>query len=182
MGKLHDKSRRRSGWIVTGVVVLLLSGFLIVFSLVKEDKTESWYTTASVSKDGVLINEIIDNDFGNGRNRGIWRDIPDLSLDDIIDVSTPTANGTVTYLDERSESRLDLGCLSEGTACIRIGDPDILWRGLHRYELTYKLPLEDFTGYAICGRAEDSFCWNAVPERWHMRSPQSEHRSITLTG
>ena len=166
MGKLHDKSRRRSGWIVTGVVVLLLSGFLIVFSLVKEDKTESWYTTASVSKDGVLINEIIDNDFGNGRNRGIWRDIPDLSLDDIIDVSTPTANGTVTYLDERSESRLDLGCLSEGTACIRIGDPDILWRGLHRYELTYKLPLEDFTGYAICGRAEDSFCWNAVPERW----------------
>ena len=166
MGKLHDKSRRRSGWIVTGVVVLLLSGFLIVFSLVKEDKTESWYTTASVSKDGVLINEIIDNDFGNGRNRGIWRDIPDLSLDDIIDVSTPTANGTVTYLDERSESRLNLGCLSEGTACIRIGDPDILWRGLHRYELTYKLPLEDFTGYAICGRAEDSFCWNAVPERW----------------
>ena len=35
-------------------------------------------------------------------------------LDDIIDVSTPTANGTVIYLDERSESRLDLGYLSEG--------------------------------------------------------------------
>jgi hypothetical protein len=166
VGKLHDKKRRRSSWIVTAVITVIIVGILIGFSVTKDDKTESWYTTASVSNDGVLINEIIDNDFGNGRNRGIWRDIPDLSTDGIINVSTPTANDTVTYLDEKSESRLKLGCLSEGTACIRIGDPDILWRGLHRYELTYELPLEDFTGYAICGRPEDSFCWNAVPERW----------------
>ena len=121
---------------MTAVITVIIVGILIGFSVTKDDKTESWYTTASVSNDGVLINEIIDNDFGNGRNRGIWRDIPDLSTDDIINVSTPTANDTVTYLDERSESRLKLGCISEGTACIRIGDPDILWRGLHRYELT----------------------------------------------
>ena len=167
MGKLHDKGRRRTSWIITGVTVVVLGAILIGFTLTKDDKTESWYTTASISKDGVLINEIIDNDFGNGRNRGIWRDIPDLSLDDIIDVSTPTADGTVTYLDERSESRLKLGCLSEGTACIRIGDPDILWRGLHRYELTYKLPLDDFTGTGKCDRGMvEVFCWNAAPERW----------------
>tara|TARA_Y100000746_G_C15344229_1_gene383117 strand:+ start:287 stop:481 length:195 start_codon:yes stop_codon:yes gene_type:complete len=60
VGKLQDKSRRRSGWIVTGIVILFLTGFLIVFSLVKEDKTESWNTTASISKDGVLINEVIE--------------------------------------------------------------------------------------------------------------------------
>ena len=167
MGKLHDKSRRRSGWIATGIVVLILSGLLIVFSVIKEDKTESWYTTAALSDDTVLINEIIDNDFGNGRNRGIWRDIPNLLNSDIEDVSTPTANNTVVYLDERSESRFNLGCKSQGTACIRIGDPDILWRGLHRYELTYKLPLDDFTGTAKCGRGMvEVFCWNAVPERW----------------
>ena len=152
---------------ITGVTVSVLGAILIGFTLTKSDKTEGWYTTASISKDGVLINEVIDNDFGNGRNRGIWRDIPDLSLDDIIDVSTPTADGTVTYLDERSESRFNLGCLSEGTACIRIGDPDILWRGLHRYELTYKLPLDDFIGSGKCGRGMvEVFCWNAVPERW----------------
>ena len=167
MGKLHDKGRRRTSWIITGVTVLVLGAILILFTLTKDDKTESWYTTASLSTDGVLINEIIDNDFGNGRNRGIWRDIPDLSLDDIIDVSTPTANNTVIYLDERSESRLKLGCLSEGTTCIRIGDPDILWRGLHRYELTYKLPLDDFTATGKCGRGMvEAFCWNAAPERW----------------
>ena len=49
----------------------------------------------------------------------------------------------------------------------RIGDPDILWRGLHRYELTYKLPLDDFIGSEKCGRGMvEVFCWNAVPERW----------------
>tara|TARA_Y100000287_G_scaffold105739_1_gene84779 strand:- start:287 stop:2164 length:1878 start_codon:yes stop_codon:yes gene_type:complete len=169
VGKLHDRRRRKTSWILTTVITIIIVGILIFFSLVKDDKTQSWYTTASLSTDGVLINEIIDNDFGNGRNRGIWRDIPGLSTSDIVDISSPTANDDTVYFSEDldKESRAKLGCLPEGTACIRIGDPDILWRGLHRYELTYKLPLDDFTGTGRCGRGMvEAFCWNAAPERW----------------
>ena len=112
-----------------------------------------------------------------------YGEIYGLSLDDIIDVSTPTTDGTVTYLDERSESRFNLGCLSEGTACIRIGDPDILWRGLHRYELTYKLPLDDFIGSRSAAEAWwKSFAGMQSLRGGPMRSLKSQQRSPTPIG
>ena len=166
MAKLYDKSRRRWSWVTTGAATLVLAGCLIGVALHKGDETQSWYTTASLTNEEVVINEIIDNDFGNSRNRGIWRDIPELATGNIIDVSSPTANGTLTLLDEFGESRAKLGCQSEGSACLRIGDPDINWRGLHRYEISYELSMDDFTGVGLCDRAGESFCWNAVPERW----------------
>ena len=100
MAKLYDKSRRRWSWVTTGAAALVLAGFLIGVALHKGDETQSWYTTASLTNEEVVINEIIDNDFGNSRNRGIWRDIPELATGNIIDVSSPTANGTLTLLDE----------------------------------------------------------------------------------
>lgn len=79
--------------------------------------------------DGLRITEYVDIDFGTTQRRGYERSIP-LDFGEPIDItaSSPSAPD-------------DLGLERVGDELrIRVGDPDIVNTGRHRYELAYTLP------------------------------------------
>jgi hypothetical protein len=86
-------------------------------------------TPAATHSDGLRITEYVDIDFGTAQRRGYERYIPtDFGEPIDITASSPSAPD-------------DLGLERVGDELrIRIGDPDIVNTGRHRYELAYTLP------------------------------------------
>lgn len=79
--------------------------------------------------DGIRIREIVDIDFGLIEKRGYERIVPnDFGVPAAVTAFSPDANDEVNAFSYGSNTH------------IRIGDPNIVFSGQHRYELAYTLP------------------------------------------
>lgn len=82
--------------------------------------------------DGVLVREVVDIDFGLEERRGYQRIIPnDFGEATEVTAFSPDANDEVSVVQIGGSTR------------IRVGDPNITFRGRHRYEVEYVLPDAD---------------------------------------
>jgi Predicted membrane protein (DUF2207) len=97
---------------------------------------------------GARVAEVIDYDFGIQRRHGIFRDVPGLSPEARVSVSSPTAPDQVELIGMGSQTR------------IRVGDPSRTVGGRHRYTIRYPL-----AGVAPGGR----LAWDAVGTGWQVR-------------
>ena len=99
------------------------------------ERIDALHATAEVRADGTArITEVIDYDFGNALNRhGINRDVPGLSTDGHITVSSPDAPADVELFD------IGFGAITDRTR-IRIGRADQTVSGRHRYVVGFDLP------------------------------------------
>jgi hypothetical protein len=89
---------------------------------------KTWVITPTGER-GVRITEYVDIDFGSAERRGYRRVIPnDLGVPADVVAATPDAADDLAVIPRADETE------------IRIGDPNVTWRGQHRYELSYTLP------------------------------------------
>jgi len=97
------------------------------------ERIDDLHAIAVVKPDGsARVTEVIDYDFGNAVNRhGIVRDVPGLSLDGHVVVSSPDAPADVELIDA--------GFGTTRTR-IRIGRADRTVSGRHRYVISFDLP------------------------------------------
>ncbi len=108
-----------------------------------------------VGEDGsARIVEVIDYDFGSQARHGIFRDVPGLSPDARVVVSSPTAPDDVLVTGTAYDSR------------IRVGDPNRTVRGRHRYTIEYPLAAVAPSG-ALSWKAVGS-SWTVPIERAHI--------------
>ena len=85
--------------------------------------------------DGIRIREVVDIDFGLVEKRGYERIVPnDFGVPIDVTAFSPDANDEVSASSYGSDTR------------IRIGDPNIVFTGQHRYELAYTLPEAQVSG------------------------------------
>jgi hypothetical protein len=85
--------------------------------------------------DGIRIREVVDIDFGLVEKRGYERIVPnDFGVPIDVTAFSPDANDDVSASSYGSDTR------------IRIGDPNIVFTGQHRYELAYTLPEAQVSG------------------------------------
>jgi hypothetical protein len=109
------------------------------------ERVTGLWAGAQVGGDGsARVVEVIDYDFGTSSRHGIYRDVPGLSPDARVEVSSPTAPDDVVLVRSGSGTR------------IRVGDPTRTVSGRHRYMISY--PLDDLAG----GR----LAWDAVGTQW----------------
>lgn len=109
--------------------------------------TKLW-VSAAIARDGsAQITESIDWDFGSQSKHGIFRDVPGLSPEAPVKVSSPDAPADVDVSDFGAKTR------------IRIGDPNRTISNRHRYLIEY--PLD--RGVLLDVR---DFAWNAVGTEW----------------
>lgn len=86
-------------------------------------------TVEPVGDDGVRIREVVDIDFGLTQRRGYQREIPhDFGAPTDVTAFSPDANDDLAAVDLGSRTQ------------IRIGDPNVVFTGQHRYVLEYTLP------------------------------------------
>lgn len=159
---MHIKMKGRH--LLVGLTVALLAGlagFGLIGPAAGTERITSYDVVATVNPDrSVSIREVIDWDFGFALDKhGIFRDIPtDAGVPQEIRVWSPDApDGT-------------LATRSSGDIRIRIGDPDTVVRGRHRYVITYVLP-------EII--KEDRFALDAIGDRWPV---PVENVRVTLIG
>src|SRR5262249_36759523 len=134
-------------------MVLLLIGVLLVggaaaFGAVAGDseRVTGLWAGAAIGSDGRAgVVEVIDYDFGTEHRHGIFRDVPGLSANAQVAVSSATAPSDMVVEDGRSATR------------IRVGDPARTITGRHRYKIAYSLD-----GVAPGGR----LAWDAVGTEW----------------
>jgi hypothetical protein len=92
-------------------------------------------TIAPSGGDGIRIREVVDIDFGLVEKRGYERIVPnDFGVPIDVTAFSPDANDEVDASSYGSDTR------------IRIGDPNIVFTGQHRYELAYTLPEAQVSG------------------------------------
>lgn len=92
-------------------------------------------TIAPAGGDGIRIREVVDIDFGLTERRGYERIVPnDFGVPSDVTAFSPDANDQVNTSSYGSDTR------------IRIGDPNIVFTGQHRYELAYTLPAAQVSG------------------------------------
>jgi len=134
-------------------MVLLLIGVLLVggaaaFGAVAGDseRVTGLWAGAAIGSDGRAgVVEVIDYDFGTEHRHGIFRDVPGLSANAQVAVSSATAPSDMTLENRGYATR------------IRIGDPARTITGRHRYKIAYSLD-----GVAPGGR----LAWDAVGTEW----------------
>ncbi|MEU6553601.1 DUF2207 domain-containing protein [Streptomyces sp. NPDC046915] len=161
--------RRRRGLtlVVVLVAVLVLGGVAALSaalsaSAASPEHVARLWTGAELAADGrARITEVVDYDFGDKSRHGIFRDVPGLSAE--AEVSVTTGGKRVPY-----EVEPDMG--DHGETRIRIGDADRTVTGRHRYRIQYELD-----GVAPGGK----LAWNAVGTGWQVPLDRVE---IHVTG
>jgi hypothetical protein len=134
------------------MVLLVVVGFVvggaaaIGAAVGDSERISGLWAGAVVASDGsARITEVIDYDFGILQRHGIYRDVPGLSPEAQVTVSSVTAPDEV-----------ELFSVGSGTQ-IRVGDPSRTISGRHRYRIQYP---QD-------GVAPDGgLAWNAVGTQW----------------
>ncbi len=131
---------------VVGIVVLGMAGLAGCGVIGAQDQAllrpehfdAKQVTVRPVGADGVRIREVVDVDFGVFERRGYQREIPD-DFGDPLDVTafSPDANDEVDVANFGNVTR------------IRIGNPNVVFTGQHRYELEYTLPAAELWSGAL---------------------------------
>jgi hypothetical protein len=119
------------------------------------ERVERLWALAEVDASGsATVTEAIDYDFGStGEHHGIFRDVPGLSPDADIQVSSATAPDQVEVEPGPAGTRL------------RIGDPARTVTGSHRYDVQY--PLDGLV-------SDERVAWDAVGTGWEVDVQHAE--------
>ncbi|HJM99793.1 MAG TPA: hypothetical protein QF850_06005, partial [Acidimicrobiales bacterium] len=185
MFKIKDRKRIVRSWVysVIGIAILLVT--IIGGLSTREQVTKSWYTTAVVSQNNAdvtttSVSEIIDTDFAATDQRGIWREIPNVSAVD--NVFSPYAPDDLRILDDSEIAKFNGGCsLGTQKSCLVIGNPNKNNYGTHRYIIDYQFEPNAISGgkdsrcglirknYGTKDRFTFPFCWIAVPQDWEWK-------------
>jgi hypothetical protein len=144
---MGTRARRRRDLVLLAIGGLLVGGAAAVGAAVGDsERVTGLWAGAVIGRDGRAgVVEVIDYDFGVRHRHGIFRDVPGLSPDVQVTVSSATAPAGVQLDSTGSETR------------IRIGDPSRTITGRQRYKIAY--PLDDV---APQGR----LVWDAVGTGW----------------
>lgn len=141
--------------------------FITLFTLIlpggvsaSSEKIDSYNVVITARKDGSMdIFEKIVYDFGDNSRRGIFRDIP---------TQTPVGDlkriMQVQVLDIKRDGVSEKYQVREtdGNINIRIGDPNVYIRGLHTYEISYRV----LNGIGSNFETHDEIYWNIVGNGW----------------
>jgi uncharacterized membrane protein YgcG len=149
------RRRRLAVWVLAAIAVVAAVATYIASRNSSEERIPQLWVMATVADDGsARVVEVIDYDFGSNSRHGIFRDVPDLSPDEPVEVSSPDAPDDV-----------DVTSIPGFIPHITIGDPDRTVSGLHRYVLEYTLD-----GLAPGG----DLAWNAVGTDWDVPIDHAE--------
>jgi Predicted membrane protein (DUF2207) len=149
-------------------IALLAGGSLVAGaaalggSLVGDPERVTGYWTSAVVGDGgsAQITEVVDYSFGSipTDRHGIFRDVPGLTVDTPVTVSSPDAPAATQITSEGDGIR------------IRIGDPDETVSGRRRYRIEYTLP--DV-------RRGNQVDWESVGTGWDVGMDRAEVHLVT---
>jgi uncharacterized membrane protein YgcG len=141
------QTHRRLDMVLLLIGALLVGGAAAIGAAVGDgERISGLWAGAAIGSDGRAgVVEVIDYDFGTQQRHGIFRDVPGLSSDAQVAVSSATAPSDMTLANMGYAER------------IRIGDPGRTITGRHRYKLAY--PLDEV---APQGR----LAWDAVGTQW----------------
>jgi hypothetical protein len=144
---MRIRAHRRLDMVLLLIGALLVGGAAAIGAAVGDgERITGLWAGAAIGSDGRAgVVEVIDYDFGTRQRHGIFRDVPGLSSDAQVAVSSATAPSDMTLENMGSAVR------------IRIGDPSRTISGRHRYKIAY--PLDDV---APQGR----LAWDAVGTQW----------------
>jgi predicted membrane protein DUF2207 len=151
-----DRRRRWSRLAGLGLAAPVLAALAVVAGLSAPagaqegtEQVERLWALAEVDAGGsAAVTEAIDYDFGStGEHHGVYRDVPGLSADADVQVSSPTAPDQVEVEPGPAGTRL------------RIGDPARTVTGSHRYDVEY--PLDGLV-------SGDRIAWDAVGTGWEV--------------
>ena len=144
---MRVRAHRRLDMGLLLIGALLVGGAVAIGAVVGDgERISGLWAGAAIGSDGRAgVVEVIDYDFGPKQRHGIFRDVPGLSSDARVAVSSATAPSDMTLANLGDETR------------IRIGDPGRTITGRHRYKIAY--PLDNV---APQGR----LAWDAVGTRW----------------
>jgi uncharacterized membrane protein YgcG len=145
--RMRIRTHRRVDMILLLFGALLVGGSAAIGAVVGDgERITGMWAGAAIGSDGRAgVVEVIDYDFGIKQRHGIFRDVPGLSANAQVAVSSTTAPHDMTLEGTGSAVR------------IRIGDPARTITGRHRYKITYALD-----GVAPGGR----LAWDAVGTDW----------------
>jgi hypothetical protein len=144
---MRIQAHRRLDMVLLLIGALLVGGAAAVGAAVGDgERVTGLWAGAAVGSDGRAgVVEVVDYDFGMHHRHGIFRDVPGLSSDAQVAVSSATASSDMTLENLGYAER------------IRIGDPGRTITGRHRYKIAY--PLDEV---ATQGR----LAWDAVGTEW----------------
>ncbi|HZC99422.1 MAG TPA: DUF2207 domain-containing protein [Actinomycetes bacterium] len=144
---MRIRAHRRLDMVLLLIGALLVGGAATIGAVVGDgERVTGLWAGAAIGSDGRAgIVEVIDYDFGTKQRHGIFRDVPGLSPDAQVAVSSATAPADMTLEYIGAATR------------IRIGDPARTITGRHRYKLAY--PLDDVA-------PEGRLAWGAVGTQW----------------
>jgi len=140
-------AHRRLDMVLLLIGALLVGGAAAIGAVVGDgERITGLWAGAAIGSDGRAgVVEVIDYDFGTAQRHGIFRDVPGLSSNAQVAVSSATAPSDMTLEDMGQAVR------------IRVGDPARTVTGRHRYKIAYSLD-----GVAPGGR----LAWDAVGTEW----------------
>ncbi|MFC9536819.1 DUF2207 domain-containing protein [Streptomyces sp. NPDC056975] len=137
--------------LATAVFAMVLGGATALAAVVgNTERVTGLWASAQVSRSGdARVTEVIDYDFGTGLEdkHGIYRDVPGLSPEAEVSVTSASAPVPYELIDMGSQTR------------IRIGDPTLAVHGLHRYRIRYHL--DDVAPHG-------KLAWDAVGAGWRV--------------
>ncbi|MEU6356512.1 DUF2207 domain-containing protein [Streptomyces sp. NPDC047072] len=148
----------RSLFVVLGVLAVLGGVAALAQTLANKERVTSMWVGAEIRADGsARITEVIDYDFGHsGDSHGIFRDVPGAPFEGD-DVRVSLDGHTVPWEDTYGDYYRDETGEQHIADRLKIGDPDRLVGGVHRYRIQYTLP-EVVKGGKLA--------WDAVGTGW----------------
>lgn len=160
-GKVTSIRRRRVRSLIVVVIVLVVFGGIAAGAqaLSNKERVTSMWVGAEIRADGsARITEVIDYDFGHsGDSHGIFRDVPGDPFMDDENLHVTMDGHKVPYEDTFGDYYQDENGKREIADRLKIGDPDHLVSGIHRYRIQYVLP------DVVKGR---KLAWDAVGTGW----------------
>jgi uncharacterized membrane protein YgcG len=158
------------------LVVLAVFGGVAALAqtLANRERVTSMWVGAEIRADGsARITEVIDYDFGHsGDSHGIYRDVPGSPFEGD-DVSVSLDGHKVPWEDTYGDYYRDVTGEEQLADRLKVGDPDRLVSGVHRYRIQYTLP-EVVKG----GR----LAWDAVGTGWKVDRSRVEIHVVDAHG
>ncbi|WP_405559653.1 DUF2207 domain-containing protein [Streptomyces canus] len=160
------------------VVLVVLGAFggvaALAQTLANRERVTSMWVGAEIRADGsARITEVIDYDFGHsGDSHGIYRDVPGSPFEGD-DVSVGLDGHKVPWEDTYGDYYRDVTGEELLADRLKVGDPDRLVSGVHRYRIQYTLP-----DVVKGGR----LAWDAVGTGWKVDRSRVEIHVVDAHG
>ncbi|MET8080081.1 DUF2207 domain-containing protein [Streptomyces sp. NPDC005303] len=162
--------------LIVMLVVLAVFGGIAALAqtLANTERVTSMWVGAQIRADGsARITEVIDYDFGHsGDSHGIFRDVPGSPFEGD-DVRVSLDGHKVPWKDTYGDYYRDVTGEQQLADRLKVGDPDRLVSGVHRYRIQYTLPEVVKSG---------RLAWDAVGTGWKVDRSHVEIHVVDAHG